>query len=218
MGSWVVQFLWWLYITVKLEEIPQKEKRYYIQAASERVSLVNYSDDHLLKIPCETKLQNFFSYTGWVEFMAKWFQMKVRDIYQFNSVYTTVRDGLMIKRGPCFLQHFAILNPLYGRPGQPKSLPYRPTDAIIIRLAIGREPKARNLLDLLLACLGHAYGTYAGNLEAYDIIEMVYSLTLSKLPPGTNLSAMLVNAEPTTLAKFRLQNVSDEELLQAFPP
>jgi len=216
LGSLVVQFLWWLYITIQLDTLPRKDRNKMLLVARDNVSLVNYSDDHLLSVPDDPLLLEFFSYAKWCTFLNKWFKMEVRDVFYFRSVFTEVNRGVITKKGPCFLQHYAIRNPRASEPGQPFSLPFRATDVVLIRLAHGREPKERDLLDLVLGCLGHAYGTYAANQEVYDIIRLIYSRALNRAGPDA-LSRALSKCSTPTLAKFRQQNISDEELVFGFP-
>jgi len=218
MGSWIVQFLWWLYVVVKTPAIPVKHRRGAYAEVLTNTVLVNYSDDHLMSYKKGGLASLYYSYYGWVSFLKEWFGMTVRDIFRFDQFHAEVFDGVLVRRGPMFLQYQAIKNPLSHFPKQPRLLPYRETGPVLMRLAFGREPKeGRDLLDFALACLGLAYGTYAANVDVLEILRLFYDRTLKRSTSKTFLADCLAKASEQTLQKIRQQNVTDDELLCGFP-
>jgi len=68
-------------------------------------------------------------------------------------------------------------------------LPFRESREFMIRAIWGRETKSRDGFDVLLSTIGHAYGTYASNKDAYKRLLYLYEELVKemKIPYGQTL-------------------------------
>jgi len=217
IGSFATSFLYWLWMTCVYDELTPEVQVEAWPIMTTLLKMVVYSDDHLNSIPNTEFVRTHFPYHSFVKWVRHWWGLNIRDIFLFTEYETITHNGYILRRGPCFLQYYAVKNPHEG-PGQPQYLPWRPTPDIISRVAHGREPSHRTLLDLALSVIGHSYGTYASNLETYDILRILYGRLMTRFPAGVPLAqALQGRIDSSDMKKFMKSGITNDELLAGFP-
>jgi len=98
-------------------------------------------------------------------------------------------------------------------------LPYRESREFVVRAINGRETKSRDQIDVLLSIVGHAYGTYASNRDAYDRLYLIYSEILVSLGDKLHDVPRMMEERMTyeDLKKLRQSDITVEQLLEGFP-
>jgi len=88
-----------------------------------------------------------------------------------------------------------------------------------VRAINGRETKSRDQIDVLLSIVGHAYGTYASNRDAYDRLYLIYSEILVSLGDKLHDVPRMMEERMTyeDLKKLRQSDITVEQLLDGFP-
>jgi len=116
------------------------------------------------------------------------------------------------------LKHSFILNPCKDA-GQCNFLPFRESREFIIRAVWGRETKARDSIDVLLSIIGHAYGTYASNYDAYKRLRYFYEELVKrmKIPYGQVMRNVASRVNRRDLRKMRQLGITTDEILRGFP-
>jgi len=217
MDSWIMGLYFFLFATYQLAKAPESEKE-ELEEAILCVHLVLYGDDHVYNAGegiGRTKLSALL----FAKFMKMMFDVDIRDLYDDLAFCSKTQDGEITQRGMCFLKHFAVENPERLRSGQPDFLPYRETFDYIVRAVWGKETKYRNLVDVLLSVIGHAYGTFGSNWDAYDILFMMYHYIMKAIdkPAATILGQLPYMVDQEDQAKFRRMGIEMNDLRNGFP-
>jgi len=218
--SWIVAFLWFLYCVDQMtDQDPVDQTRLWEAIVQSIIRIIVYGDDHLISMPDDPLINTVFSYTGWIEWLRKWWDMEIRDYFVFDHFETDTYEGFITRRGPCFLQQYFTLNPIRHQEGQPTYLPFRDSPSVMLRLAHGTEPKKRDLLDLMLSLVGHGYCTYGANTAIHEYMSIAYRLCLQAVgrDEQETLAEALTRSSEKSLRKFRQKGVSDEDLLKGYP-
>jgi len=181
------------------------------------IRLIVYGDDHLYNKGVG-KAADYFSGQRFAAFMKKHFDVTIRDLKDGIPFCSEAKDGQIVKWGATFLKHQFVLN-LNKAEGQPVFLPFRESREYIVRAVWGRITRPRDEIDVLLSILGHAYGTYGSNRDAYDRLFLIYSELLISLGDALNDVPALMMARMTydDLKKLRQAGLTAEELLAGFP-
>jgi len=96
-------------------------------------------------------------------------------------------------------------------------LPFRESREFLVRAIWGRETRSRDEIDVLLSILGHAYGTYAANRDAYDRLHLLYSEIVSIIGPENLQNRLLERISVEDLKKIRQLGMTSQELVSGFP-
>jgi len=216
MDSWIMALYFFLFCAWQVATCPDADREAVEEAVLDALLAV-YGDDHLYN-KGETAGSAYLSGHQFAFFMKQYFDVDIRDIFDGIPFLSRTYEGFLSDRGACFLRHFFILNPHSGE-GQAKFIPFRETFEYISRAVWGREVKERDLFDVLLSVLGHAYGNYASNKEAYIILRLMYEglLTELKIGEGEALSIILSRMGPLEIRKLRQQSMTTDNILQGFP-
>jgi len=129
------------------------------------------------------------------------------------------QHGGLIDEQVCFLKYYTVRNSLSQERGQPRYLSYRPTNDLVLRLIWSREAETRDLFDMLLSCIGHAYGTYYSNLHAYNYLAVVYSHVLLALDLTEEVAVkrMMEIKSESIQKSIRKRGLSPEMITYGFP-
>lgn len=88
----------------------------------------------------------------------------------------------------------------------------------MIRAVYGRTTRPRDVVDTMLSIIGHAYGTYASNRDAYDRLKVLYAELLTSDTIMQDLPSVMKNRITNDdLKKFRQMGLSIEEIASGFP-
>jgi len=217
MDSWVMGLYFFLFCTVQLHSCPDAD-RVELEQLIEEVAIVLYGDDHLYN-KGEERVSHYLSAWNFQSFLKQALEVDLKDIYDGLPFVSSEDRGRIKTRGACFLKQFFVLNPYKGEyPNQPDFLPYREINEIMIRLAYGRESTTRTLKEIALACVGHAYATFASNRIAYDMILEVYRQIIAEIKtPVEQMSDLAQLLQAKSMRKLRVLGLTAEQLKQGFP-
>jgi len=215
--SWIQALYFFLFCIWNIITAPQSDAAEIEEYVYNLILSVFYGDDFAYSNG-GGKYASLFSVHRFASFSLKYLGLEIRDLYSAIPFCSTVVDGKICVRGVCLLKYFFIVNENKA-PGQPKFLPFRETWDFVIRAVYSREPKQRSPVDVMLSCIGHAYGTFASNRDAYDYLSyLFYALALSD---GRGLDVLLheikLRMTDKTIKKFRTWGVTAEEVLKGFP-
>jgi len=214
MDSWILLFLYVLFFLHQLERFPQHASQIISALMAKLVKL--YGDDtwYFVKKGVLSTILNIKEFGA---FLMEYFGITMKDMRVGHPVVSIPRNGYLEVVGGRYLRHYCVLNPIQGL-RQPRYLPYRPMKEIVLKVIYGREPKPRDMVNLLLSILGHAYGTYGSNLETYNWLLIMYRLVLQTAFDGKMVDlSVLERAEKDVLRKCRQVNITSEQLLCGFP-
>jgi len=217
MDSWIMGLYFFLFCTVQLAECPIEDKE-ELDCLISAICIVLYGDDHVYN-KGDTRVSHYLSGFNFQTFLKQAFDVDLKDIFDGMSFLSSTDRGRIVKRGVCFLKQFFILNPHAAKyPNQPRYLPFRETNEFMIRAAYGRESLTRTEKEVALAMIGHAYGTYASNKIAYELLKESYTYILSQRQydwsSDTELAAIYATK---SMRRFRNQGVTMDELRKGFP-
>jgi hypothetical protein len=206
-----------LFFTHQVATAPPEDQEELERMLLSVVRMVVYGDDHLYRKGFG-KAAHYFSGQQFAAFMKKHFDVVIRDVKDGIPFCSIVKDGWVQEWGATLLKHQIVENPHVG-PMQPDFLPYRESREFLIRAVYGRETRSRDEIDTLLSIVGHAYGTYGSNKDAYDRLYLLYSellMTISdKIPDVPKL--MMDRISHDDLKKLRQAGLTAETLVSGFP-
>jgi len=219
MDSWIMAMYLCLYGLHTISEAPEDVQEILEDALYNIIKLVVYGDDHLWNKGTGVSAQ-YFNADSFARFCKKYFNVEIRDIVSGATFVSDIYDGYLVRKGATLLKHQFVLNPQYKEGnGQAVFLPFREWREFLIRAVWGRETKRRDVLDVCMSCIGHAYGTYASNLTAYRKLRYLFeSLIIVMGMNGRSVVEQVVNrASYDDLKKFRQVGIDPEEILGGFP-
>lgn len=215
MDSWIMALYFCLFCVWQIAHAPEEDREELEMEFLQIIKVIVYGDDHLYWKG--TKLGAvYFSGVAFADFMEKHFGVLIRDLRDGIPFCSEVQDGWLTRIGAVFLKHLAILNTEKGI-GQPVFLPFRESREFLIRAVWGRETKVRDVFDTLLSVLGHAYGTYAANRDAYDRLYTFYTELLAEIDVANLDEELMDRLGHDDIKKLRQIGISPEEILTGFP-
>jgi len=217
MDSWIMGLYFFLFCVMQLNMCEEADKE-DLDALVTAILIVVYGDDHIYNKGDE-RVSHYLSGFNFQSFLKAAFDVDLKEIYDGVPFLSVVDRGRIVRRGVCFLKQFSILNPHKDTyPDQPTYLPFREVNEFMIRVAYGRESEKRTEKEMALAMIGHAYGTYASNRIAYDMLYHAYVYMLSKRQydwtSDSDLEAILASK---SLKKVRAMGITLEHLRKGFP-
>jgi hypothetical protein len=217
MDSWIMAMYFMLFCVWQIHNAPKEEQEEVEAHFFLIVRIIVYGDDHLYN-KGKGKASKYFSGTLFAEFMKKHFDVIIRDLKDGIPFCSTERDGFIVEMGATKLKHQFVRNTAKG-PKQPNFLPYRESREFIIRAIHGRETRSRDQVDVLLSVVGHAYGTYAANKDAYERLFLLYSELVSSLSDKIEDVTEMMRSRLThdDLKKMRQTGITAEEIVSGFP-
>jgi len=216
LDSWAMLFYFCIFCVFTMHSETDLEKREKLEMEFlSVVKAVVYGDDHLYN-KGEGLGSHYFSGTAFAAFLKTHFNVKLRDLKDGVQFVSKTRDGWLVDVGATFLKHQFVINPDRG-PGQPQFLPFRESREFLIRAVWGRETRSRDEIDVLLSLLGHAYGTYASNRDAYDRMHLLYSEIVSVIGPDNLQNRLMERVAVEDLKKIRQMGMTPGELVSGFP-
>jgi hypothetical protein len=218
LDSWVTFFYWSLFCLHTIVTAPEELQDKLEQIFWDDMDLACYGDDQVYcKGRCpEAEVFNIIRFS---EFLSRYFGVVMRDLESGQPFCSVALNGYMLRPGQVFLKHYAVRNPYHYEVNQPNFLPYRSTFDYVVKAAWGREVKARDSFDVVLSIIGHAYGTYASNRDAWISLRLFYEELLIGLGTGHDsvMKEVRSRVETADLKKFRQMGVTDSELMNGFP-
>jgi len=221
MDGWCSFFYFASFVRYQAEkatgELREKLMTYWLQML---ILCVIYGDDFLYTYSEDPDLHTVLSGRNYQEFCKKYYDVDIRDLKDGVTFISVVKDGVLLHVGACFLKHYFVINPYKDMEGQPLFLPFRETKEYVVRAVIGRDAsRHRSLFDVLLSTIGHAYGTYASNRDAYDKLKCLYLAALDELGMDTEaaLREAVDKATPSHIKRLNRAGIELGDILTGFP-
>jgi acyl-CoA-binding protein len=218
MDSWITALYFCLFAVFQAmkapPEVAEKIEKYLFEKL-----LAVYGDDHIYNKSDERDIATWLGGHEFAFFMKTHFDCEVRDVLDGVPFLSIVHNGVLLDKGVTFLQYQLVKNPYSDLPNQPWCVPFRETWAFLIRAVHGRTPRERDALDLALSCIGHAYGTYASNEDAYLRLYCIYKqccLYLRKTDREV-VQAVMDRLSHADFAELRRKGISKEDIETGFP-
>jgi hypothetical protein len=217
MDSWIMLMYFCLFCTYQIMTTSDLAIREKMEMEMiDVIRIIVYGDDHLYN-KGDSDVAQYFSGVAFSAFMKQYFNMDVRDLKDGISLASKAEKGWITHWGATFLKHQMVENPYVDRPLQPFLLPYRESREFIVRAIWGRETRSRDEIDVLLSILGHAYGTYASNRDAYDRLHVIYSEIVSIINIENLPDRLMARISHDDLKKIRNIGIKPEDLVAGFP-
>jgi len=185
----------------------------------EMLGMVLYGDDFVYNYTDDPYLQKLLSPENYVHFMKVFFRVTVRDC-AVRTFLSQHRSGWLTERGTIILRHRAVLNPWGDREGQPRYIPFRPLSEYVQRAIVGKDERdKRRAINVALSTLGHVYGTYGSNEEAYTYLRHIHAASLVVVGESCQAKLMVAcdNMTIDSIRDFRRRGITMEELKAGFP-
>jgi len=227
MDSFILLVWWVLFVLHVLSTLYDSDPEAAIiieeKVVLTQLIVVIYGDDHLWNKTMDPRISAFINETNFTAFCKKYLNVEIRDILDGVPFCSTVKDGRIINRGATFLKHQFVVNPykesfcVSGK--QPTFLPFRETWEFLVRCVYGKEEKRREPLDIVLSSIGHAYGTYASNRDAYIALKAINRAAIDAIGmrPGQLPADVLNLYSEDDFRDLRRKGLSTKELLCGFP-
>lgn len=217
MDSWIMGMYFMLFGVHTVATAPAEDQEEMERLLYDYIALVVYGDDHLWNRG-NHRLSSYFSAYNFAAFCAKYLGVTVRDIHSGQPFCSKTQDGWITSRGAVMLKHSFVVNPC-KREGQSTFLPFRESREFMIRAVWGRETKPRDGIDVLLSVIGHAYGTYASNPDAYRRLLYFYEELVKrmKIPYSQLLRTVQKRVTRNDMKKLRQLGTSTDDILRGFP-
>jgi len=219
MDSWIMALYFFLFAYYQIDKAPDEFCDELEDALVRLIFLVVYGDDHAWNKSDVDLVAFYFSGVAFQKFMKECFDVDIRELKDGIPFLSTVSGyGTIITLGLTFLKYQFILNPHVG-PRQPRYLPFRETWEFVIRALIGTKGELRGPMDVLLSSIGHAYGTYASNRNAYESLKAIYEASIQCVGPNykEKMREYLEIMPEDDVRQMRRKGVTIRELLSGFP-
>jgi len=217
MDSWIMALYFFLFATFQIKNAPPEHQIELEEALITVIRIIVYGDDHNYRKG--TGLAgDYFGATRFAAFLKKYFDVEMRDVKDGIPFCSVAAYGWLVDVGLTFLRHQFIVNPNKSE-GQAVFLPYRETREFIARAVWGREPRARDVIDVLLSVMGHSYGTHGSNYDAWKSLKFFYEELLAQLPEGESgaIGKAIRRQDHTDLKKMRQHGITIEDLRKGYP-
>jgi len=218
-GDCFCLFLWFCtFLFVQILNAPENLRDKLMEAALDWIVMVLYGDDHLWNRTMDLDVSAWFNGAAFARFLKLYKDVDLRD-QVCTSFASKQRHGYLVHVGSIFLKHYSVVNPYRERPAQPTFIAFRETPEFIVRAVHGRLPKSRTCFDVILSLMGHSYGTYASNRDAYDIMAIMYQNCLDQLGLSDEevLNRIMVDLSVDDIADFRRKGIDVADLIKGFP-
>jgi len=217
MDSWAMAFYFFIFGVYQIHNALPEHREQLERDFLEMIRIIVYGDDHVYWRGTGVTA-TYFDGEIFASFLWKFFKVKLRDLENGYPFVSKVCNGWLIERGITFLKHQHIINPDKSE-GQATFLPFRESKEFVVRAVFGRTTKLRDEIDVLSSVIGHAYGTYASNRDAYDRLYLMYHFLLEEasLLPGEALCRVKNRLSYHDLKHIRQYGMSTDEFLEGFP-
>lgn len=184
--------------------------------------VVVFGDDHIYNKTKSKVGSEYFSGQNFRSWCERFRGKTIRDMKDGIPFLSTIRNGYVVTEGVTFLKHYFVANPYFdvvGYPNQSRYLPFRETREYMIRAVYAGEVKQRQPLDVLLSLIGHAYGTYASNRDAYDrLLSMYTTIVAGEGYTVDSLTEHLaLRAADRSMKRFRQMGLTVDMISRGFP-
>lgn len=216
--SWILLLWFCMFLLTQVKQAPPEKRDKLFEAALDLIVIVIYGDDHGWNRTMDPEIVQWFNGDAFSAWLKTYKDVDMRD-QMCTSFASKTSNGYLTHRGFVFLKHFSVINPYRDLPNQPTFIAFRETPEFVVRAIHGRVPKSRTCFDVILSLLGHSYGTYASNRDAWEVMALMYQNCLDELGLSDEevLSKILVDLSEDDVADFRRKGVDVADLIKGFP-
>jgi len=218
--SWIMLLWFFLFGVFQIMNAPDSDKEMLEMALLNLIMIIVYGDDHVYNKTTDPKVQQYFGGQIFVNFMKNHFGVVIRGLRDGISFLSSEKGGYLVHKGMTFCRQQAVLNQYHGF-GQPRYLPFRECFEFWVRAGWGRDVRVRGPIELMLSCIGHAYGTFASNRMAYDGLYYLYETALEfsvdPMSERLQLRKGIAALESNDYQEMRRRGIAPEDLLNGFP-
>lgn len=216
MDSWIMAMYFMLFAIYQVNTAPEDEREALELELLTIIMIIVYGDDHLYNKGSGLGAI-YFSATNFKSFMKKFFNVEMREVKDGIPFCSKTVHGWIMNWGSTFLKHQFVVNE-NKNPGQPNFLPFRESREYLVRAIWGRVTRPRDCIDTMLSIIGHAYGTYASNRDAYIRLQLLYGELLIESDVQDNYQEVMKSRITLDdLKKLRQMGLSVEEIVSGFP-
>jgi len=224
--SWIVSLWFFMYGVMQILKAPVHVRARMEEELVQRViNIIVYGDDHIITTERDDSVA-YFNMTQFAQWCKTYLGVDIRDVRPDVSYTVHTRNGYKISEGIVFLRHNNVRNRHQDEhSSQPYYLPFRNMCDYQIKSVWGRECKDRDIYDFLLSVLGHAYGTYASNYNAYSWLYHAFAASMYTIEKeegyapeqtlGTAINRSHTNSD--FMKKMKQADISMESLQRGFP-
>jgi len=221
-NSFIVLLYFFLFCIMQSYEMSDVLKSYFQEQMLDKTVMARvYGDDHAQGQDRNYEIE---AYIGEDQF-AKWVSMYVgatiRDI-RSDVPFVSPKScmGHLETENLVMLKQYMVRNRNVEK-GQPDYLPFRGWKDYAIHAVWGSTVKCRDVYDIMLSAVGHAYGTYGSNYPAWLWLKKLHQRAYQAVPDdeksktlGT-LTSRISSVDHTK--KMRQAAISIDEMVGAFP-
>jgi len=217
--SWIVGLWFFTFCTMAISTAEEKDR---ILLERELllclVKIVIYGDDHIICIRRHPVVMKYFNIYCFAEWVKKYTGGELRDIRWDVGFESFASGGFHTYKGAVFLKQTFVRNTHKGE-GQPKFLPFRPMNELLVRCVFGRDTRQRDIYDVILSSIGQAYNTYGSNESAYKWLFHFHTHMKRMIDPDSRSLAGALDriTQKTLLGKLRQADVTIDDLKRGFP-
>jgi len=219
MDSYVKLLWFFMFCVWVIDQAEKAHRRALSNYVVRLITMIVYGDDFLYNKGDE-KWAPYFSGSNYKDWLMRYLQVNLRDLFDGIPFCSTERNGFFVTKGCSFLKMYSILNPYRtSTNGQCDFLPYRETKEYVMRCFSGREPKTRDILDMLLSCMAHGYGTYGSNLNAYRVLRNFYKALIYEngLLEASVIDDVISRLSARDLKQYRMLGMDLDDIKSGFP-
>jgi len=218
--SWILALWFYMFGIMQISKAPIEDRERMEQELVLRVIImIVYGDDQVLAM-LRNETVPYFNIEQFTIWCKVYLNVILRDVMHDIPYVVETRNGYAQAEGVIFLKHFNARNKS-TLPGQSYYLPFRNMVDYQIKSVWGRECKDRDIYDVILSVIGHSYGTYGSNYDAYSWLKHMYvsSFTLIGNTPGETLGTAVSRAHTNSdfVKKMRQADIQMEDLRKGFP-
>jgi hypothetical protein len=220
MDSWIMLLWIALFGIFQVINAPEEHQERLENLLLNMFGVITYGDDLLYNPTDDEELSPYLSGEAFSSFMKQYFDVDIRDVKSNLQFCSREKNGFLYETGATYLRHQAVENPLHKTDSkQCHLLPYRESREFLIRAAYGRTPRVRDCFDVILSTIGHAYGTYGANWDAYDRLFFIFDgcckvLGIEKGEIGDRIRRRLTTDD---IKDLRRKGVRVQDILNGFP-
>jgi len=219
--SWIVLLWFFIFGIMQILKAPLHKRAYLENCLVVRIIiLIVYGDDHILSNDRDETAE-LFSEEQFMHWCTTYLKVTIRDARSDVPFCVQTRNGYKTSPGIVYLKHFMVRNREVSH-GQSYYLPFRDMCDYQIKCVWGKECKDRDIYDFLLSTLGHAYGTYASNYDAYSWLRHAHVAAIDTLGAGKYVESLgeamdRGHTNSDFMKKMRQADISMQEIFGGYP-
>jgi len=220
MDSYIKLLWFFLFCVHTIQTAAKSLRRRLMDFFVRLIMMIVYGDDFLYNKGTSLEFSAFFSGRAYKDWLMKYLNVGLRDLRDGIAFCSSHHNGWFINRGASFLKMHCVLNTYRtDTNGQSMFLPYRETREFVMRCFNGREPKNRDILDMLLSSMAHGYGTYGSNVDAYNWLSSFYEALIyeNKLLEVSAIDDVVSRLSSRDFKQYRMLGMDLDDIKSGFP-